>query len=221
MPPSRRSLHPTRLVGIGLVVVLLVAMVLNTKFLTKAELAAARPKKFDASATAQQLFDQATTQLPDQASEVSEVVPALQKDVEAAAATYKAPSPNEGAYVFPVKTTATVSRATPDLLQLKVPGLDGQTPILVPLGVAVNGSVIRDAMGFKFADAPGQSDYQFVGDELKKRMQAAVKPVAKDPASLQGKKVTVVGAINQLDTGAPAPAAKPVNIQPISLEVAK
>jgi predicted lipoprotein len=202
-----------------LVVVLLVAMALNTKFLTRAELAAARPERFDAAATSQQLFEQATAELPGRAREVAEVVPALQRDVKAAAETYKAVSPNEGAFVFPVKTTATVTRATPDLLQLKVPGLDSPTPILVPLGVALNGSVIRDAMGFKFADAPGQSDYQFVGDELKKRMQAAVKPVA--DGSLQGKKVTVVGAISQLDTGAPAPAAKPVNIQPISLQVAR
>jgi len=201
--------------------VLLIAMVLNTKFLTKAELAAARPKKFDAAATAQQLFDKASAQLPGKAREVADVVPALQRDVKAAAGTYKAVSPNEGAFVFPVKTTATVSQATPDLLQLKVPGLDGSTPILVPLGVALNGSVIRDAMGFKFADAPGQSDYQFVGDELKKLMLAEVRPVAGNPKSLKGKKVTVVGAISQLDTGAPAPAAKPVNIQPISLEVAK
>ena len=48
---------------------------------------------------------------------------------------------------------------------------------------AINGSVLRDAMGFKFADAPGQTDYQFVGDEMKKLIQADVKQGA-DPAAV-------------------------------------
>ena len=47
----------------------------------------------------------------------------------------------------------------------------------MPLTTAINGTVLRDAMGFKFADAPGQTDYQYVGDELKKLMQAEVKPM--------------------------------------------
>ena len=35
--------------------------------------------------------------------------------------------------------------------------MPAQTPVLVPLSTAVNGTVIRDVMGFKFADAPGQT----------------------------------------------------------------
>ena len=48
-------------------------------------------------------------------------------------------------------------------------------------------------MGFKFADAPGQTDYQYVGDELKKLIQAEIAVERPDPAALKGKKVTVVG----------------------------
>ena len=44
-------------------------------------------------------------------------------------------------------------------------------------------------MGFKFADAPGQTEYQYVGDELKKLMLAEIKSGVSDPASLKGKKV--------------------------------
>jgi predicted lipoprotein len=216
--------HPlftrNRLIGLVAIVALLIAMVLNTKFLTPAELAAALPKQFDAKATAAELFTKAKTDLPGQAKPLADVLPAIQADPKAAAAKFKALSPAEGAYVFPVSATGVVSDATAADLRLKVDGLSGDTPILVPLSTAVNGSVLRDAMGFKFADAPGQTDYQYVGDELKKLIQAEVKSSVKDPAALKGKKVTVVGVISLLYTGAPPPKAKPVNIQPLTIKAA-
>ncbi|HEY5821885.1 MAG TPA: DUF2291 family protein [Propionibacteriaceae bacterium] len=219
MPQPHRSATRNRLIGAGLLVVLLVVMVLNTKFLTPAELAAAGPVKFDAKQTAADLFAKAKTDLPGQAQPFDEVLPAIQADPAAAATKFKAISPADKAYVFPVTATATVADATAGSLRLKVDGFDGDTPILLPLTTAVNGSVLRDAMGFKFADAPGQTDYQYVGDELKKLMQAEVASSVPDPTSLKGKKVTVVGVVSVLDTGGPQPKAKPVNIQPLSVKV--
>ena len=218
MQRAHRSLRPARLIGIGLLVVLVVAMVLNTKFLNPEELAAAGPVKFDPKATADELFTKAKSELPDKASEVGEVVPAMQADTKAAAEKYNAVSPAEGAYVFPVKTTATVIDATDANLRLKVAGVPEETPVIVPLTTAINGTVVRDAMGFKFADAPGQTDYQYVGDELKKLMQADIKSEIPDPAALKGKKVTVVGAIGVIGAGTSVPKPKPVNIQPVSIE---
>ena len=74
-------------------------------------------------------------------------------------------------------------------------------------------------MGFKFADAPGQTDYQYVGDELKKLMQAEIEAVG-DPAASKGK--TGHRASARSASQAPAttvPRAKPVNVQPVTLEV--
>ncbi len=218
MPQPQRSLGRNRLIGLALIVVLLVAMVANTKFLNPAELAAAGPVKFDAPQTAADLFAKAKTDLPAQAKPLSEVLPAILADPKAAAETYKAVSPAENSYVFPVTATATVADATPASLRLEVDGFSGDTPVLVPLTTAINGSVLRDAMGFKFADAPGQTDYQYVGDELKKLMQAEVSSAVADPAALQGKKVTVVGVVSLVDTGSPPPKAKPVNIQALSVK---
>ena len=82
MQRAHRSLRPARLIGIGLLVVLVVAMVLNTKFLNPEELAAAGPVKFDPKATADELFTKAKAELPDKASEVGEVVPAMQADTK-------------------------------------------------------------------------------------------------------------------------------------------
>jgi predicted lipoprotein len=129
--------------------------------------------------------------------------------------------PTEGNYIFAVKTNASVSQAAKTNLRLEVDGAPSNTPVLVPLATAINGTVLRDAMGFKFADAPGQTDYQYVGDELKKLIQAEIAGDVADPASLEGKKVDVVGVISiQSPSGAPPPEAKPVNVQPLTVKAA-
>lgn len=219
MQSPHRYFSRNRLIGIALSVALLVVMALNTKFLTPAELAAVGPQKFDAKQSAAELFTKAQTDVPGRAGNLSEILPAIQADPKAAAAKFKAASPAEGAYVFTVTTTATVSEASAASLRLTGGGLPAETPVIVPLSTAINGSILRDAMGFKFADAPGQTEYQYVGDELKKLIQSQVVSKLGEPAALKGKKVTVVGVLNVLDTGSPPPKAKPVNIQPVSVKV--
>jgi predicted lipoprotein len=212
---SRRNLF----IVLGIIVVLLIAMILSTKFLTPEELTAALPKKFDPKQTASDLWSKAQTEIPANAQPLSEVVPAMQKDLEAAATKYKAVSPAEGAYNFPVKFDGTVTDASADSLRLSVPGVPKETVVIVPLTTAINGAAVRDAMGFKFGDAPGQTDYQFVADELKKLMQQQVKSGVSDPASLKGKKVSGSGVVVVLSpSGAPPPPAKPVNVQPVTIK---
>ena len=218
MPRAHRSLVRNRLVGTAVLVVLLVVMALNTKFLTPAEVAAIAPKPFDPAQTAADLWGKAQSDLPGQASPLGQVVPALQSDLKGAAATYKAVSPNENAYVFPVTVQGTVLEASDASLRLQVAGVPAGTPVIVPLTTAVNGTVIRDVMGFTFASAPDQTTYQYVGDELRKLMLAQLQ--SESPATLQGKTVTVVGAVNVLATGNTVPAAKPVNVQPVSIKAA-
>ena len=216
-----RRISPRRIVGALVLVVLVVAMVLCTKFLTPAELAAIAPKPFDPATTAQDLYAKAETQIPSTASDLGEVVPALQSDPKSAADTYKAVSPSENAYVFPVKASGTVVEASDASLRLKVDGVPAQTTVIVPLTTAVNGSALRDAMGFKFADAPGQTQYQYVADELKKLVLSDLQSSVSDPASLQGKQVEVVGVVSVTTTGgSPVPRAKPVNVQPLSVKAA-
>ena len=219
MAQTMRRLNPVRLIVAGLVVVLLVAMILDTKFLTPEELAAAGPVKFDPKATANDLFTRAKAELPGRAQPLGEVVTAVQDDPKAAAEKFDAVSPSEGSYIFAVTATGTVSEASQANLRLQVEGVPDQTPVLVPLSTAINGTVLRDAMGFKFADAPGQTDYQYVGDELKKLIQAEISQAVSDPAALEGKKVEVLGVLSVLSpSGNPVPKPKPVNVQPITLK---
>jgi len=218
MQRPHRLVTRNRLVGVVLLVALLVAMALNTKFLTPSEVAAIAPKAFDPSQTADELYTRAAEELPEKAKPLGEVVPALQADLPAAAKKYGAVTPATGSYVFPVRATGTVVEATDDSLRLTVPGVSSQTPVIIPLTTAVNGTVVRDVMGFKFADAPGQTDYQYVGDELKKRMLADLESSVADPQSLKGKKVTVLGAVGVQATGSTVPRAKPLNVQPVAVE---
>jgi predicted lipoprotein len=206
-----------RLIAGALLAVLVVLMVLNTKFLTPAEVAAIAPKVFDPVQSAADVWGRAQTELGPKAAPAGEVVPAFQSDVKGAAAKYNAVSPNENAYFFPVTAEGTVVEASSTALRLQVPGIPAETPVLVPLSTGLNGTVVRDAMGFKFADAPGQTQFQFVGDELKKLMQAEVQKLG-DPAALQGRTVTVVGAVGVQATGNTVAPARPVNIQPISIK---
>jgi predicted lipoprotein len=219
MPETKKKSRRNLFIGLGLIGVLLVAMVLSTKFLTPEELTATLPKKFDPAQSANELWTKAQTEIPANAQPLGEVVPAMQKDLKAAATQYKAVSPAEGAYAFPVEFDGTVEEASDASLRVLVPGVPQETTVIIPLTTAINGTAVRDAMGFKFADAPGQTEFQFVGDELKKLMQAQVKSSVSDPASLQGKKVSGTGIVVVLSpTGTPPPPAKPVNVQPVTIE---
>jgi predicted lipoprotein len=208
-----------RLIAGALLAVLVVLMALNTKFLTPEEVASIAPKAFDPVQSAADIWSKAQSDLPAQAAPAGEVIPAFQSDVKGAGAKYHAVSPNENSFVFPVTLTGTVTEASATSLKLQVPGVPTATPVLVPLSTGLNGTVVRDLMGFKFADAPGQTQFQFVGDELKKLMTTEVQALG-DPATLQGKSVTVVGAVNVAATGNTVPVPKPVNVQPVSIKAA-
>ena len=205
-----------RVFGLAFVVVLLAAMMLNTKFVTPQELADVGPEKFDPQKTAEALFTQAGTEIGDRAAPLGEVIAGVQSDPAAAAEEFDAVSPGADSFVFAVTATGIVTEASADSVQLKVQGVPAQTTVIVPVTTAINGTVLRDGMGFEFADAPGQSAFQFVGDELKKLMQAAVADGVGNPGALKGKTVTVVGVLGVVGAE-PQPAAKPVNIQPVSM----
>ncbi|HEY4630713.1 MAG TPA: DUF2291 family protein [Blastococcus sp.] len=216
---SRFPVTRIRIVVWILVAVLVVLMLLNTKFLTPAEVAAIAPKPFDPAQTAADLYAKAQSNLAEQAAPLGEVVPAIQTDVKAAAQQYNAVSPSENSYIFPVTVNGTVIEATDASLRLQVDGVPAQTQVFVPLTTGINGTVIRDVMGFKFAEAPGQTQFQYVGDELRKLMLGQIQALG-PPAALQGKQLQVLGATSLLATGNTVPAAKPITVQPVTIKVA-
>ena len=203
-------------IGAGLAIVLIVAMALNTKFLTPDEVSALGPETFDPAKEAQTLFTKAQNDLT--FVPAGDVVPDLHTDVKAAAEEHGGIPTSDSAYTFPVAVEGTVSEATDASVQVTVSGVPKETKIIIPLTTAVNGTVLRDAMGFKFADAPGQTEYQYVGDEIKKLIQQQVTESVDDPAALKGKKITVQGLLAVQATGKAVPKPKPLNVQIVTIE---
>ncbi len=122
--------------------------------------------------------------------------------------------------VYTVEASGEVREATEDTLILTVDGVEGRD-VVIPLGAALDGNLIRDLMGFQFGDAPGQTDYQQVGTQLSTLLRAdAQEAVGEDPAALQGEQVTVRGIIREVSTGGEGSSEAPLVVQPLELEVA-
>ncbi|MFD4636265.1 DUF2291 family protein [Lentzea sp. NPDC058436] len=210
---SRRRVR--QVAGPVAVLLLVVVMALDTRFLTRDEVAALAPKPFDPAASSAELWNRARGELPGTAVPLAQVVQALQTDVKAAAASFKAATPNQNAYAFPVTVEGVITEAGDSGARVQVDGVPAQTAVTVAAGPALNGSVVRDAMGFTFAQAPDQTRFQQVGDELRKLMTAELQKAG----TLAGKKVKVVGVMNVVAPTNTVPPAKPVVVQPITVEV--
>lgn len=217
--PRERSRLITRLVVAAGLVALVIAMVLNTKFLTPEEVEALTPEEFDPQATAQELYSTAQSELTQNPSELSELAAALDEDPEAAAEEYDALSPSEGVVAYAVTARGTVADASAENLSLAVDGIDEGRQIVIPLTTALDGNLIRDISDFSFGDAPGQTDYQRVGTEINSMMRADMQEsVGEDPESLIGEEITVHGVLRYMTTDAEGPDERPLVIQPLSLE---
>ncbi|MFD2027466.1 DUF2291 family protein [Promicromonospora aerolata] len=221
MGRTRRS-TPLRVVGAAVVAALLVAMTLSTRFVTPEELASIGPEAFDPQQVADELFTEANETLPDAATPLPELLTGLEQDVAGTADRLEAVTPNETTYLFPVTGEATVVATQPQAVEITVDGVSEKTPLSIAAGPAVNGTVLRDALGFRFGDASNQTTYQQVGDELKALVQDQITESTGDegPTGLaKGTKLSFTGIVTVTDTGLPQSPAKPVQVQPLTMEV--
>jgi predicted lipoprotein len=211
---SRASSQAVKtLVGAAVLVAVVVAMVLGTKFVTPEEAAALNPAAFDAKVFADENFPKVVADLTEKATDITVLAPAVAKDPAVAGEQYGADI-GSGRFAFPVKATGTVTEVDANFMLLSVPGLAAQEQVRVPVGAALNGTPVRDAPGtITFGDFVGQTDFQAVANEFKLKMQSEVLG-AVDPPSLTGKQITVVGAYA---SGGPPNS---YIIQPVSIEEA-
>lgn len=217
-----RRLTPLRVVGAAAVAVLLVAMTLSTRFVTPEELASLGPEVFDPGQAAGDLFTEANETLPDAASPLPEVLAGLRDDVAGTAEDLGAARPNETTYLFPVAGEATVVAVQDQAVEISVEGVPGETPLSIAAGPAVNGTVLRDMLGFRFGDASNQTTYQQVGDELKSLVQEQLDTSLRDSGEVtEGTVLTFTGIVTVTDTGVPQSPAKPVQIQPLTVEAGR
>ena len=211
-------LTPFRIGGAVALAALLVAMTLSTRFVTPDELASIGPEKFDPAQTAEDLFAKANETIPDAATPLPELLTGLQKDVAKTADDLKASRPNDTTYLFPVRGTATVVATQQQAVDITVDGVPETTPLSLASGPSLNGAVLRDALGFSFGDASNQTTYQQVGDQLKALVTDQVAQGTGGKLA-PGATLDFTGIVSVTDTGMPQPAAKPVQIQPLTVEV--
>jgi predicted lipoprotein len=209
----RWSSSTKKIVGVAVLVVVLVAVVLDTKFLSQQAVAELNPPPFNAETYGTEEFPKVAAAIKEKATDVVVLAKAVAADLPAAGKQY-GQDLGSGAYAFPVKATGTAGAVDGNFVVLTVPGMPAGTTVRIPLGAAVSGSPVRDATGeIKFGDFAGQTEFQSVANQFKLRIQQDVLAKA-DPKSWEGKQVTVYGA---WATGGPPNS---FNIQPVEIEVA-
>jgi predicted lipoprotein len=210
----RTSRRARTITGIGALVVLVIAMLADTKYLSPDEAAAVNPAKFDAASFVKEEFAKIADGITAKATDITVLAPAIEDDVAAAGKKYGTDL-GSGKFAFPATATGTVEDVDANFIVLKVAKMPSGDTVRIPVGAALSGTPVRDATGeLTFGDFPSQTDYQEVANQLKLTMQSKVLKPA-DPASLDGKQVTVVGGYA---SGGPPNS---FIIQPVSLEVGK
>jgi predicted lipoprotein len=212
MSARAHSRRPKWLVPAVLGAALLLLVVLNTKFVSAEEYARLNPPRFSADTYARKKFPKITKLVSQQATDIRELAPAVDRDVSAAGEKY-GHDLGSGQWSFAVKAHGKVKRVDDDFVLLDVPDVPSGTEVRIPLGPALNGTPIRDCTGsIEFGDFSGQTDYQSVANQFKLIMQRDV--IGKlDREGLKGKELSVEGAWS---TGGPP---KSYIIQPTKIEV--
>lgn len=217
-PQRRTSRTRRRLVIGGLSAVLVVAMLANTRFLTPAEVEALTADDFDPAATAEELFAQVQNDFLADPADLGDLAAALADDPDAAVDEFDALQPSEETSAFAVTATGVVEEADDENLTLDIEDVDTGQTITVPLGIALDGNLVRDLSGYGFGDAPGQTEHQQVGTEVSALMLATVEEgLGSDPDQAQGQQISIEGVLSYTGTDAEAASQRPLVIQPLDL----
>jgi predicted lipoprotein len=187
--PAKRDLRPVWIAAV--IVVLLVAMGLNTKVVSLHSQVAAQPGAFDPAAYGAAQFPKIQAQIESHAVDAATLAAAIAKDSTAAGTQYGVQG--EIGPEFPVKFTGVAQKAMFGVYTVNVPGVSNTVTVRVQTGPAINGTDVRDATGtINFGQFTNQIDYQNAGSALNNEVKTQV--LAKlDTAKLTGKTISVVG----------------------------
>ncbi len=194
----------TKLVILGVVIVLLVAMSLSTKVVSLKDAAGLRTgtSSLQANTDVSHTFAD-KTYLPvivpyimKHAVDVLTLDKAIQKNMTSAGAKYGHQDGPSNAFAVPVKFTGTAEAFVNDFMPVTVPGLTKGVTIYVQMGPALNGTTLRDVTGtVDFQQFVNQLAYQDAATKLNDKVRELVLSKI-DKNSLKGKKVTITGAFS-------------------------
>lgn len=213
-PPRRGGLSrlAKRLILAAIILVVLVAMALSTKFVGKGSTLGQPAAAFSAAAYGKKQFPVQQRFIEQHAVEATTLSAALAKDATAAGKQYGVSS-NEGAGPeVPVKFTGTVGKADDSGMPVvSIPGLPKDQVVHVQLGPAINGTDLRDATGkVQLGQFENQIQYQDAATALNDRLKTELtKAGAPD---LTGKRIAVSGVFQLINP-------KNWNVTPATIQV--
>ena len=189
---ARTSPALRRLIGGGVVVVLVIAMALNTKVVKIGSQADATPGAFDPATYGQSEFPKIQAAIEAKAVDAATLAAAIAKDPAAAAKQYGLAA--DIGTEYSVKFTAVVGKGNFGIYFMKIAGVPDNLFVRVQMGPAINGTAVRDATGqINFGQFTNQIDYQNAGsslnNEIKKQVLGKI-----DTKNLTGKTVNIVGS---------------------------
>ncbi|MGN6130625.1 MAG: DUF2291 family protein [Nocardioidaceae bacterium] len=197
--PARTGLSPRakRGIWIAVIVVLLVAMGLDTKVIGINSTEGAAPGSFSPKSWAQEKFPEIQSAIDKRAVDAKTLAAAIDANADAAAKKYGVPGTTGPE--FSVKFTGVAGKGESGIYPVQVPGLPKNLLIRVQTGPAINGTDLRDATGkYTFGKFTNQIDYQNAGAALNKELKQKVLSKV-DTANLKGKTITVVGAFQLIN----------------------
>jgi predicted lipoprotein len=181
-----------RLIIVGLVVVVLIAMFFGTKIVT-GDGAAEGAANFSAADYASENWDsEILPGILDNEHDLLEVSAAIAADPAAAAEEYGVVE-GTSAPVYTVTFSGVAGPVAGGIMPVTVAGLPEGVTVRVQVGPAINGTAIRDASGtVHFPQFTNQIEYQDVGSELNNIVKTTVLD-GFDSAGANGRTVTITG----------------------------
>jgi predicted lipoprotein len=210
--PRGRRVSP-RVIGIALTVLVIAAMALDTTYKKgDVKTTASGRKAFDPASFGKDTFPKAVDTLDKDAVPLPKLLAALRGDQKAASEKY-GHREGQSPYAFATTGEGTAGKAENGLMAVKVAGVPKSTRVSLQVGPALNGTSIRDAVGFiKFGQFTNQVEFADAATALNTQVKSQVLK-ANPPATLQGKKVKFLGAFTLITPDV-------VTITPVRLESA-
>ncbi len=190
-PGTRRALVS------GAALILLAAMIIDTKAIKIGSAADVRADAFSAAAFGKAEFAKVQAAIEDRAVDAAVLAAALSKDQAAAEKQYGVAA--EAGPEMSVKFTGQAGKPDFGVYDVAVAGVPDTVHISVQTGPAINGTDLRDATGLvTFGRFRNQIEYQNAGSALNAEMKQDV--IAKiDASNLTGKTLSVVGVFQLTD----------------------
>ncbi len=185
------------LLRFGVPLIVLVAMVLGTKFVSTSSSVASGPKKFSAAEYGKTEFPKVQAAIRKRAVPAATLAQGIAADQAAAAKKYGVDA-GTGPEMS-VSFTGVATTSTSGIYTVKVAGLPAGLLVRVQTGPAINGTDLRDATGdITFGQFTNQINYQNAASALNQQMKSKVL-AGVDAAHLSGKTISVVGVFQLIN----------------------